>query len=208
MRSLWRPWMSLPGLGLAVTVACGHEAVPRATGPDEREEHPDPVPMGFRDPRQTQLDASVTDASAPADASAEAEAAVTGPWSGAASCATLERPRAFGCCTPAPDVSLCIVEHGANHALGIYAARVLTVKDAPSQRVLTSVTVELRKHGNMKVPDGTVGRLTLAVQPWGFELSSLYDCDPKANPATKRMCEARGKYVWRDAAEARGLVRE
>lgn len=195
-------------LTLASGIACGHRAVAPAPNAEDQEAPRDPVPMGFRHRSEAQPDASVVDASAPTDASAEAEAAAMGPWSGAASCAKLERPRAFGCCTPAPDVSLCIVEHGANHALGIYAARVLTVKDAPSQRVLTSVTVELRKHGNMKVPDGTVGRLTLAVQPWGFELSSLYDCDPKANPATKRMCEARGKYVWRDAAEARGLVRE
>lgn len=203
------PFFSL--LALASAVACGH--APKAPpGEAEEQEAPrDPVPMGFRDPAEMQIDASVADASAPADASAEAEAAVTGPWSGAASCAKLERPRAFGCCKPAPDVSLCIVEQGANHVPRLYAARVLTVKDAPSQRVIASIVVELRQHGSMKMPDATVGSLELAVKPWGFELSSRYDCDPKTNPATKRMCEARGKHVWKDGAanlapEARGLT--
>ncbi|NOU26347.1 MAG: hypothetical protein HOO96_00450 [Polyangiaceae bacterium] len=153
--------------------------------------------MGFRDPSEARVDASTVDASAPADASAEAEGAVIGPWSASASCARLERSRAVGCCNPAPDVSLCIVERGANHVPGIYVARVLTVKEVASQRVHASLTVELRKHGSMALPDGTVGSLTLAVKAWGFELSSRYDCDPKTNPATKRMCEARGKHVWR-----------
>lgn len=189
-------------LAVASGVACGRGAAAPGVKAEEQEAPRDPVPMGFRDPRQAQLDASVVDASAPEDASAEAEVAVTGPWSGAASCAKLELPRAFGCCAPAPDVSLCIVEHGANHVPGIYAARVLTVKDVPSQRVLASMTVELRKHGSMKMPDGTVGRLDLAVRPWGFELSSRYDCEPKTNPATKRMCGSKGKYVWRDGAFA------
>jgi hypothetical protein len=186
-------------LALALVIACGRaaKAPPREL---EEEATRDPVPMGFRDPREALVDASTVDASAPTDAAAEAEIAVTGPWSGAASCAKLERPRAFGCCNPSPDVSLCIVEHGANHVPGLYVARVLTVKDAPSQRVLASITVELRKHGSMKMPDGTVGSLELAVRPWGFELSSRYDCDPKTTPATKRMCEARGKHVWKDGS--------
>ena len=187
-------------LALAMTIACAHAAKAPPMEVEEQEAPRDPVPMGFRHPSEALVDASTLDASAPVDASAEAEAAVSGPWSGATGCAKLERPRAFGCCTPAPDVSLCIVEHDANHVPGLYVARVLTVKDAPSQRVLASITVELRKHGSMAFPDATVGSLELAVKPWGFELSSRYDCDPKTNPATKRMCEARGRHVWKDGA--------
>jgi hypothetical protein len=168
-----------------VIVAC-------ATPVKESDLPRDPVPMGFSDPPH---DASV-DASGPD--TALVDVSVSGPWVTASTCASLERGRAVGCCQPSPTVSLCIVEHSSNHVPGIYAARVVEVRDVASNHMVANFTIELLKHVTMEMPDASLALLHLSVQPWGFELSSPGRCGKYDAPEGARVCANLGKYVWQD----------
>ncbi len=107
------------------------------------------------------------------------------------------------CCAPSPDVRVCVEELSAHHVLGTYDSRVLVVTST-SGNVTTTFrrSVEMRRHGSMKVPDLVLARLEVVVTAEGITLTASYGCRDAA-ARRSAVCEAEGRYGRRGGAFVR-----